>query len=431
MVGWLRGPGVSRRVIVAVAAVALAAGALGFLIWAVTSRSPARLAWLTSMATVLAVVLPAWGMSVAMLTWALRSGQSAASAPGAPSASTAGTDGLLQTPRLRPPAELEEARGRPVSLPEPRTAFIGYVPALPARYVARAGIFDAVCHDVLSYGTVSLVGMGGAGKTILATAIARDPNVQAAFPDGIAWVDAGPQATPTQLQERLAARLTGKTVSFPTAEEGRHRLAELLASRAFLLVIDDIWDAEALNALNVTGAPQGALLFTTRGRGIARAAGATEREVDQLTLDQALALLGHWTDTGFDQLPPIADRLCLRVGNLALGVALVGGMVKARGAQPRDWQDVMDLLESADIDAIRDEYGPDSYKHASVLASITLSIDDLPPAAQERYRELAVFAGRGSVPPNAVSAPLGADGLQCREHWTAAHPAHRSLPRPA
>lgn len=65
MVGWLRWPGAPRRVIVAVAAVVLAAGALGFLIWSVTTRSPARLAWLTSMATVLAVVLPAWGMSVA------------------------------------------------------------------------------------------------------------------------------------------------------------------------------------------------------------------------------------------------------------------------------------------------------------------------------------------------------------------------------
>jgi hypothetical protein len=103
-----------------------------------------------------------------------------------------------------------------------------------------------------------------------------------------------------------------------------------------------------------------------------------------------LTLLGHWTDIDFDRLPPVADALCLRVGDLALGVALVGGMVKGRGAQPQDWQDVMGLLDTAD--AIAGAYGPDSYKHVSVLASITLSIDDLAPAAQDRYRELAVFA---------------------------------------
>jgi len=304
-----------------------------------------------------------------------------------------------------PAAPSGDRRARP-SLPAlvPGTAFIGYVPDLPSRYVARADIFDAVCNDVVSHCTVSLVGMGGAGKTVLATAIAHAPAVRRIFRDGIAWVDAGQQATPTQLQERLAAWLTGEAVSFPTAEVGRHRLAELLAGRAFLLVIDDVWDAEALNALNVVGAPRGALLFTTRDRGIARAVGATEREVDELALKQSLALLGRWTETDFDRRPPIADSLCLRVGNLALGVALVGGMVKARGAHPRDWQDVMDLLESADIDAIADAYGPDRYKYASVLASITLSIGDLPHADQDRYCELAVFAGRGSVPPDAVSA---------------------------
>jgi hypothetical protein len=304
-----------------------------------------------------------------------------------------------------PPANLRRRAPLPLPALVPGTVFVGYVPSLPSRFIARPDVFGAIRKDIVSHGTVALAGMGGAGKTILATAIARDRAVQAAFPDGIAWVEAGPQATPTQLQERLAARLTDETaVSFPTVEVGRHRLAELLAGRAFLLVIDDIWDAEALNALKVVGAPQGALLFTTRDRGIARAIGATTREVDELTLKQALALLGRWTDTDLELLPPVADALCLRVGNLALGVALVGGMVKGRGAQDRAWQEVMELLDTADIDAIADTYGPDNYRYPSVLASITLSIVDLPPADRDRYRELAVFAGRGSVPPVAVSA---------------------------
>jgi WD40 repeat protein len=58
---------------VTVAAVLLAVSALGFLIWATTTCSPSRLAWLTSIATILAVVLPGWGMSAAMLMWVARS----------------------------------------------------------------------------------------------------------------------------------------------------------------------------------------------------------------------------------------------------------------------------------------------------------------------------------------------------------------------
>ena len=99
------------------------------------------------------------------------------------------------------------ARRPPPPLPPlvPGTAFIGNIPALPSRFVTRSDIFNTVRGKIVSHATVGLVGMGGAGKTILATAVARDPAVQAAFPDGIAWVDAGQQTTPTQLQERLAS----------------------------------------------------------------------------------------------------------------------------------------------------------------------------------------------------------------------------------
>ena len=70
----------------------------------------------------------------------------------------------------------------------PGPASIGYVPALPSRFIDRAKVFGTVRDDILAHATVGLVGMGGAGKTILATAVARDPAVQAAFPGGVAWV---------------------------------------------------------------------------------------------------------------------------------------------------------------------------------------------------------------------------------------------------
>ena len=68
----------------------------------------------------------------------------------------------------------------------PDTGLIGYVPALPPGFVARADVFDTVRDNVLAHVAVRLVGMGGAGKTVLATAVARDLAVQADFPDGIA-----------------------------------------------------------------------------------------------------------------------------------------------------------------------------------------------------------------------------------------------------
>jgi hypothetical protein len=61
----------SGRVGVVAAAVLLAAGALGLLIWALASSR--QLAWLTSISTVLAVDLAAWTVSAGMLAWVIRS----------------------------------------------------------------------------------------------------------------------------------------------------------------------------------------------------------------------------------------------------------------------------------------------------------------------------------------------------------------------
>ena len=246
-------------------------------------------------------------------------------------------DGPGSRPRRGPAGDRPRRVTRLVPPMVPGTPFVGYVPPLPSRFVGRADVLGALRGHVLSHATVALVGMGGAGKTVLAAAVVHDPDVQAAFPDGIAWVDAGQQATPVQLQERLAAQLTGKIVSFPSVEAGRNHLAEVIGGRAFLLVVDDVWDPRDLNALNVVGAPHGGLLFTTRAASIARAVGATTCEVDELTLEQALELLGRWTGTAFGELPPEADPLTLRVGNLALGVAIAGGMVNSRGGRRQDW----------------------------------------------------------------------------------------------
>lgn len=280
---------------------------------------------------------------------------------------------------------------------------LGHMPVLPPRFVGRENVSGSVRDDLLSHRIVALVGMGGAGKTVLATAMASDFVIRRAFADGIAWVNVGQRPTPTQLQEQLVTRLSSTPASFATIEAGQHRLAELLAGRSCLLLVDDVWDLDPLRALHAVG-PNGAILFTTRDAGIARAIGATVHQVDSLTLEQALELLGRWCDTEVDRLPPAADALCIHVGKLALAVAIVGGMIKSRGARPNDWRDVAELLTSTDVDALADAYGPDYYQHASLLASLTVSIDDLTPADRDRYRDLAAFRGRGAFPLSAVSA---------------------------
>lgn len=104
------------------------------------------------------------------------------------------------------PAHTDDAGQRrmplpPLPAPIPGTPFLGHVPDLPARFVTRADVFDPAQDDVVGHRTVALVGMGGAGKTVLAKAVAHDPGIHRTFSDGIVWVAAGQDATPTGMQE--------------------------------------------------------------------------------------------------------------------------------------------------------------------------------------------------------------------------------------
>ena len=140
----VRGLGAWGRIIVAGAALALASLALGFLIWALTVRGTTQLAWLTSMATVLAVVLPSWGMSTAMLAWVVKSRRAEADS-GAAGYEVSGIGQVVVGEIPREPAGFQ-----------PRAA-------LQAKLMATEGV------AVLS----AVTGGRGIGKTQLAGAIAR------------------------------------------------------------------------------------------------------------------------------------------------------------------------------------------------------------------------------------------------------------------
>jgi NB-ARC domain len=128
----------------------------------------------------------------------------------------------------------------------PGTSFIGHVPVLPSRYVARDELLGNVRRDIVSRELTALVGMGGSGKSLLATAIANDPTIQTVFPEGIIWLNAGQGASPKAIQERLAEIATGEPCVFPTLEAGRTKLSSILSGRRCLLIVDDVWNPEVI-----------------------------------------------------------------------------------------------------------------------------------------------------------------------------------------
>jgi NB-ARC domain/Domain of unknown function (DUF4062) len=204
------------------------------------------------------------------------------------------------------------------------------VPVLPAQFVARAALLAEAKAALLASSTtpgtrqVGLVGMGGAGKSVLARALARDEQLRHAFPDGVVWLELGPSPDLVTRQAQLAEAF-GDPRPVVDVQQGLARLNALLAGASSLIVVDNVWQAEHLRAFALLE-PRCALLVTTRNQDVLDRA-ATTLQVGLFDRRPALALLAAWAGQDPGDFPPEADEVADECGGLALALAIAGGMV--------------------------------------------------------------------------------------------------------
>ena len=179
--------------------------------------------------------------------------------------------------------------------------------------------------------------MGGIGKTVLAAALAHDPEVRQAFPDGIYWLTIGQKPNLLALQNQLLRQLTGSKETLTTEQEAKDALREALEGRQALVVVDDAWTIDHADAFSVT-APPARLLITTRNNEVLVGLGAEEHRVDVLSPNDALKMLAEWVgQKSPDKLPPEAAEVAKECGYLPLALAMIGAMVRS-DPRPTAWQ---------------------------------------------------------------------------------------------
>jgi hypothetical protein len=237
---------------------------------------------------------------------------------------------------------------------------------------------------------VGVHGMGGIGKSVLASVLARDFAVRRAFPDGVVWVAVGQNPTLVTLQRRLAQAL-GDPGRFESEFEGKAVLGKLLADQAVLVVLDDVWDPSHVHAFDVLG-PRSRAAITTRDAALITALDATPHQVQLMAEPEALALLAHWAGCAEKALPPVAHAVMTQCGRLPLALAICGAMV--RDGTP--WADLLAALREADLEFLE-------HPHGNVLKSIKVSIDALAEDQKQRFAELSVFPPDETIPEAAVA----------------------------
>src|SRR5271166_1143606 len=293
------------------------------------------------------------------------------------------------------------------------------VPELPPHYLPREADLVGLKEKLLAGGAsvgitgrssaVGVQGMGGIGKTVLATALAHDSEVRQAFPDGIYWLTVGQKPNLLDLQNQLLRQLTDSKETFTAEQEAKDALREALEGRHALLVVDDAWTMNHANAFSVTR-PPARLLITTRNKEVLVGLGAEEHRLDVLLPDDALKMLAEWVgEKSPDKLPAEAAEVAKECGYLPLALAMIGAMIRL---QPTAWKDALDCLRASDLEDIKRAFP--GYPYPDLLRAIEVSIEALDAPDRERYLDLAVFPEDQPVPETALSVLWKLDARRTR-----------------
>ncbi|MDZ8260578.1 NB-ARC domain-containing protein, partial [Nostoc sp. ChiQUE01b] len=264
---------------------------------------------------------------------------------------------------------------------------------------------------------VGVQGMGGIGKTVLATALARDEEVRKAFPDGVFWVTFGQTPQILTWQSYLAQALGDLQAAFTEIGLAKARLRELFADKACLLILDDIWRLDDATAFDVLG-ERCQMLVTTRNVAIVTGMGGEEYQLEVLDAQQALALLADWANQPQIIDPTQQNDVILQVarecGYLPLALAMVGAMMRFK--PPNRWHNILEKLRSADLEKIKQQF-PD-YPYPNLLKAIQVSVEDMSENYQQRYLDFAVFPEDTPIPEAVLQTfwqPLGLDEFDSQD----------------
>jgi tetratricopeptide (TPR) repeat protein len=240
--------------------------------------------------------------------------------------------------------------------------------------------------------------MGGIGKTTLAAALANHPEVETALPEGTLWAGLGPEPEVMSLLAEWGTQLGEDFSPFDSPETRSRRLSTLLHDKKALLIVDDVWQAEAARHFLVGGSRCRALI-TTRDNEIARKlAGHEAIRIETLTNAASLNLLRKLAPEAVAVDEKAANELATALDGLPLAITLAGQMLAA------EWEAGLGvagaLSELKDREARLKLVGAEkraglATTEPSLRAILAMSYDRLPDEATKRaFRLLGVFGGK-------------------------------------
>ncbi|MDQ2886276.1 MAG: tetratricopeptide repeat protein [Chloroflexota bacterium] len=260
----------------------------------------------------------------------------------------------------------------------------------------------------------ALQGMGGIGKTYLARKLAVE--LQDQLPGGSIWISLGPQArgkagAQLPLSELAKYAFGGSAPGTPVGQlqpEVVKAWLEEMAPGRLLVILDDVWDADALTILEQALPEKAIQLVTTRYATIAEIAGGHKVVLGKLSREDGLALLLDRLGEGDtpNYQADLGQLVDLLEGH-ALALDIAAGVIKKPSRLRSILQDLRQELGRGELNSLKFSEERDS----NLERSLALSYQQMRGEQRTRFRALGVFATETLITPEAAGAVWNIEDL--------------------
>ncbi|XP_057780134.1 putative late blight resistance protein homolog R1A-4 [Salvia miltiorrhiza] len=231
---------------------------------------------------------------------------------------------------------------------------------------------------------ISIVGMGGTGKTTLALNVYENPLIKGHF-DIRAWATVSQQYSAHEIFSKLLSSI-GQSGS---GNDLGLKLHQTLCGRRYLIVLDDIWSVEAWDEVRRYFPDNGngsRIVLTTRLSDVASDCGSTSCiTMKPLKKDLSWVLFCRnafqQEHCPYPQLESVGNEIVRLCRGLPLSIVVIGGFLLKWPRTVGFWEDVAENIKSI----------PNSMEKQEILDVLSLSYNHLPPHLKPCFLYMGIF----------------------------------------